>query len=119
MILDGHLEKTAKSNEDSSSTIFQEHQGGLTMSKVKIVITGKVQGVGFRYNTLMIAKNLGVYGRVWNNPDGTVSIQAQSDDQTLFNFQKRIREGNHWIRVNYLDVESDNFEDFHDFKIIN
>ncbi|MDR0300478.1 MAG: acylphosphatase [Streptococcaceae bacterium] len=88
------------------------------MTKVKITVAGTVQGVGFRYNTLKIAKHLGVFGRVWNNDDGTVGIFAQCDEQTLFNFQKRLREGNHWIRVNYLDVEAGDFEDFKDFKVI-
>ncbi|GAB2026557.1 acylphosphatase [Lactovum odontotermitis] len=87
------------------------------MQKVEIIISGNVQGVGFRYRTLMLAKELGVKGKVWNNDDGTVGILAQADMQTMYNFQKRLREGNRWIRVNYMDVQPASFPDFTDFSI--
>ncbi|MDR2977464.1 MAG: acylphosphatase [Streptococcaceae bacterium] len=87
------------------------------MQKVAIVVSGQVQGVGFRYHTLMLANELGVKGQVWNNNDGTVGILAQADSQTLLSFQKSLRSGSRWIRVNYMDVEPANFEDFKDFKI--
>jgi acylphosphatase len=87
------------------------------MQKVKIVVSGRVQGVGFRYHTLRLANELGVKGQVWNNDDGTVGILAQADSQVLLSFLKSLREGSRFIRVNYLDVESANFADFSDFKI--
>ena len=51
------------------------------MKKVRLIVSGRVQGVGFRYSTFTLAQSLGdIYGRVWNNDDGTVEILAQSDD---------------------------------------
>ena len=96
---------------------YDLYNTGGNMQKVKIIVSGRVQGVGFRYHTLMIAKSLGVKGQVWNNDDGTVGILAQADSQTLFDFQKRLHEGNQWIRVNYLDVQTANFADFSDFTV--
>ena len=49
------------------------------MQKVRLLVSGRVQGVGFRYSTYALALDIGdIYGRVWNNDDGTVEILAQS-----------------------------------------
>ena len=44
------------------------------MQKVRLLVSGRVQGVGFRYSTYALALDIGeIYGRVWNNDDGTPS----------------------------------------------
>ena len=53
---------------------------GAKMFKVKMIVSGRVQGVGFRYFVIISARELGILGRVWNNDDGTVGILAQTDD---------------------------------------
>ena len=51
------------------------------MQKVRLLVSGRVQGVGFRYSTYALALDIGeIYGRVWNNDDGTVEILAQSEN---------------------------------------
>lgn len=51
------------------------------MRKVKMIASGRVQGVGFRWSVQFLAVEIGdIYGRVWNNDDGTVTILAQSDN---------------------------------------
>lgn len=47
------------------------------------LITGKVQGVGFRYTTLYHAKNLKIVGTVCNLPNGQVEIFAQGTKEEL------------------------------------
>ena len=43
------------------------------MQKVRLLVSGRVQGVGFRYSTYTLALEIGdIYGRVWNNDNGTV-----------------------------------------------
>jgi acylphosphatase len=39
---------------------------------VRVIVGGRVQGVGFRYATMMRARSRGVSGHVRNLPDGTV-----------------------------------------------
>jgi len=48
---------------------------------IKIIIHGRVQGVGFRYWARQRIEELGITGEVWNNDDGTVGaeITAGSD----------------------------------------
>ncbi|MCK1238412.1 acylphosphatase [Streptococcus uberis] len=92
------------------------------MKKVRIIVSGKVQGVGFRYSTYALALEIGnIYGRVWNNDDGTVEILAQSQNSDkMAKFIQEIRKGpSKWTKVTYVDVKMDNFKDFHDFKMSN
>lgn len=92
------------------------------MKKVRIIVSGKVQGVGFRYSTYALALEIGnIYGRVWNNDDGTVEILAQSQNSDkMAKFIQEIRKGpSKWAKVTYVDVKMDNFKDFHDFKLSN
>lgn len=92
------------------------------MKKVRLIVSGRVQGVGFRYSTYALALELGdIYGRVWNNDDGTVEILAQSEDSAkIAKFIQEIRKGpSQWAKVTYVDVEIANFENFTDFRIAN
>lgn len=62
----------------------------------KIVFFGKVQGVGFRYQSCLLAKKLGLTGWVKNLSD-TVEMEAQGSQPQLdflvnfMNSRKRIR----------------------------
>lgn len=45
---------------------------------MKIKISGRVQGVGFRFWIRGKMRELGIEGEVWNNTDGTVEVEFQS-----------------------------------------
>ncbi|MDR1606293.1 MAG: acylphosphatase [Streptococcaceae bacterium] len=91
------------------------------MRKVKLKVTGRVQGVGFRYATFQLANQLGIKGNVKNEADGSVTIDAQSDDHLkLQKFIHDVRQSpSPFGRVDYLDVTLANFPDLDDFKILN
>ena len=92
------------------------------MKKLHLIVSGRVQGVGFRYGTMQIAQDLGgIFGRVWNNDDGTVEIYAQSSDSLkLAQFVQEIRKGpTPFSKVTYVDAHIGNFKDYHDFKMAN
>lgn len=92
------------------------------MRKVKMIASGRVQDVGFRWSVQFLAMDIGeIYGRVWNNEDGTVTILAQSDNsEKLSKFIHEIRKGpSRMSKVTYLDVTMAHFEDFTDFKMSN
>jgi len=64
------------------------------MGAVRIVVTGRVQGVGFRYFVTRRAGALGVRGEVWNCRDGGVEIVAEHEsDETLRDFADSMRDG--------------------------
>lgn len=45
--------------------------------RVSIIVTGRVQGVGFRYSARQKAIEMNLTGFVRNLPDGSVSIEAE------------------------------------------
>ena len=93
-----------------------------TMQKVRLLVSGRVQGVGFRYSTYALALDIGeIYGRVWNNDDGTVEILAQSDNPAkLAKFFQEVRKGpSKWSKVTYVDVTMANFSNYSDFRMAN
>lgn len=47
--------------------------------RAHIIFSGRVQGVGFRYNSYEIAMKLGLTGYVRNLQDGTVELEAQGE----------------------------------------
>ena len=62
-----------------------------------------------------------IYGRVWNNDNGTVEILAQSDKPAkLAKFIQEVRKGpSKWSNVTYVDVTMANFSNYSDFRIAN
>jgi acylphosphatase len=59
----------------------------------KYLISGRVQGVGFRFFTERWANQLGLAGYVKNCPDGTVEAYAIGDAAALKEFKARLAEG--------------------------
>jgi acylphosphatase len=60
-------------------------------------ISGRVQGVGFRYHVLDAARRHGVDGDVRNLPDGRVEMRASGRD--LDGFLAEVRQGPYGSRV--------------------
>ena len=90
------------------------------MRKVRMIASGRVQGVGFRWSVQFLAAEIeDIYGRVWNNEDGTVTILANSDSsEKLSQFIHEIRKGpSRAAKVSYLDVTLGSFEPFTDFQV--
>ena len=48
--------------------------------RVRVLISGRVQGVGFRYYTRQKAEEIGLTGWVQNLPDGRVEAEFQGDE---------------------------------------
>lgn len=61
------------------------------MKKVSIRVVGLVQGVGFRYSTKLVADQIGVYGIVRNESDGSVYIEANGEQEKIDKFIEKIR----------------------------
>jgi acylphosphatase len=61
--------------------------------KVEILVSGVVQGVGFRYFVYRQALELGVCGWVGNRPDGRVEVVAEGDEIQLKALIEEIKVG--------------------------
>lgn len=74
--------------------------------RIKIKVTGIVQGVGFRYFTQRSACSLGICGFVENLEDGSVVIEGEGDKERLEQFVRVINRGPQWAKVE--NIETDN-----------
>ena len=74
-------------------------------SRVHIIIYGRVQGVGFRFNTKIKAMMNSIKGWVKNNPDKTVEIIADGDKENLKNLISFCNKGPFMARVDDIKVE--------------
>jgi acylphosphatase len=54
--------------------------------QVYIVISGRVQGVGFRYFAMYKAEELDITGWVKNTPEGKLEIEASGELQNINTF---------------------------------
>lgn len=62
------------------------------MERVRIRVTGVVQGVGFRWWVQAQARELGLVGYAMNLPDGGVEILAQGPESGLARMLRRVIE---------------------------
>ncbi|MGB4589119.1 MAG: acylphosphatase [Clostridiaceae bacterium] len=69
------------------------------MKRYLIIFQGRVQGVGFRYYTYTVARELGLTGSVKNLMNGNVEVEIQGDDPKITLFLKAILKGNGFIKV--------------------
>ena len=59
---------------------------------VTAFFNGRVQGVGFRYQALQVAKEFDVSGFVKNLPDGRVQLDAEGSADEVRNFVIAVHE---------------------------
>lgn len=68
---------------------------------------GHVQGVGFRFQTISVAKGYEVTGTVQNLPDGRVFLYAEGEESEAIEFQKEVEsELQDYIRKTELKSDS-------------
>ena len=70
-----------------------------TLLARKYLVSGRVQGVGFRYFSERSAKSLGVCGYVRNLASGEVEVYAVGDERQLLELKNRLARGPHGARV--------------------
>ena len=73
--------------------------------RVHLHVSGKVQGVGFRYHTQSTATRLGVGGWVRNTQDGRVEIVVEGEEAIVEKFLAWCRQGPTSSKVDEVAVE--------------
>ena len=74
------------------------------MARAQVVITGKVQGVYFRWATEEEAVRLGVTGWVRNRPDGAVEAEFEGPRPAVEALVRWCHQGPPAARVKRVDV---------------
>ena len=75
------------------------------VTRFHAIVTGRVQGVGYRASAAHEGRRLGVSGWVRNRYDGTVEVDAQAEQPALDSFLVYLRHGPAGARVKSVDVE--------------
>lgn len=87
------------------------------MKAYRIIITGEVQGIGYRYFTRVAANRLGIFGWVRNCPDGSVEIHGEGDDASLSRFIEDVRKGPAELVLDTFTVTETPPDYFYGFEI--
>ena len=88
------------------------------VNSIRIIVSGKVQGVYFRKYTLQKARELGLTGEVMNLEDGAVSVQATGTTDQLNELIAFCRTGSPAAKVSHVGVETISFIKFTGFRIL-
>jgi acylphosphatase len=73
----------------------------------RFLISGRVQGVGFRWFAHDAATREGITGWVRNLPDGRVEALAEGEAEGIIRFERALRAGPRAARVERVDVASE------------
>ena len=83
----------------------------------RAVVSGSVQGVGFRFFAERAAREAGVTGWVRNRPDGTVETVAEGEEESVRRYLEKLRYGPAGGRVKDLIEEETPVAGFPSFEI--
>ena len=82
------------------------------------IVSGRVQGVGFRHHVRTEARRLGLVGDVRNLSDGRVEIRARGPREAIERLLASVRRGPRWARVDAIEDGALSTKDaFVDFTI--
>jgi len=71
--------------------------------RLRAVIRGEVQGVGYRWAVQRQAHQLGLTGYAENLPDGSVRVEAEGEPDRLDELEVLLHQGPHWAELDSVD----------------
>ena len=87
------------------------------MIRKTIHFSGDVQGVGFRYTALAIARDFAVTGYVKNLSDGRVKLEVEGEEAEIDRFVQRVRDQMAGYVRNVDSSNSPATGEFTDFRV--
>lgn len=91
----------------------------MSLAAARITISGRVQGVGFRYFVYQSARRRGLTGTVRNLVDGKVEVIVQGDRDLIEDLIVDLKAGPSPARVEEVDIGwLENMPNKVDFQII-
>ncbi len=97
-----------------------EYNDANRQSALDVVVSGRVQGVGYRFFCLRKANEYGICGWARNCPDGTVQVLAVGRDEAVKEFVAELGRGPTFGKVENIavnDVSETNTAVFSEFLI--
>ncbi len=86
--------------------------------RARVLISGRVQGVGFRSFSRRYANALMLVGAVKNLYDGCVEVIVEGEKKKVSQYIKLLKEGSPWSRVDNVSIKWQQYKgDFTSFTI--
>jgi acylphosphatase len=96
----------------------KQEASGTDLARLYAVVSGRVQGVGYRYYALDAAQELGLSGWVRNMTSSEVEIVAEGSRHDLMRFLIILERGPHHAVVKNIRVDwSEALDDLKGFRI--
>jgi acylphosphatase len=73
----------------------------------RFLVSGRVQGVGFRFFAETVAVREGVHGWVQNLPDGRVEAVVEGEASAVERFERALQHGPRGARVDNVRTEEE------------
>lgn len=90
-----------------------------SQKRIHLIVSGRVQGVGFRNSVYLKAQELGLKGWVRNLADGRVEITAEGQKENLQLFISWVARGPEAARVEKVETRPEKASgEFSSFQII-
>ncbi|HEV8601536.1 MAG TPA: acylphosphatase [Patescibacteria group bacterium] len=87
------------------------------MKHYDIKIHGDVHGVGYRFSAQAKARELDLVGFVRNEPDKTVYIEAEGEEENLKKFMEWCNEGPLYAKIKKIESSEGKVQNFNAFEI--
>ena len=76
----------------------------MSEKRYHLIVSGRVQGVLYRYTSKLRADKLDIFGWVQNREDGTVEIVCQGEDQKVDQFIQWCKRGPWLAKVKDIQI---------------
>jgi len=83
----------------------------------RAVVEGRVQGVGFRYWTVQVAREFDITGWVRNCPDYSVEIFAEGEGVALYDFFDAVQHSHPRAYISNFTVTAAQYQGFPSFDV--
>ena len=70
----------------------------------RLIISGRVQGCGFRRRICDMADQVGVAGWVWNNQNGSVTVEMQGTEEQIKKILELVENSSELIKIRKIDT---------------
>lgn len=87
------------------------------MKRVRMLVSGRVQGVFYRESTRRAARHHGVSGWVRNLSDGRVEAVLEGSEDDVQRVVEWARSGPRWADVDHLEVSEEDPEGLNGFEV--
>ena len=91
----------------------------LKFAKAHVIISGDVQGIGYRFHTRIKARNLGLKGWVRNLDSGEVEAVFEGDEDKVKEMIEWCKKGSSFAKVENVKVDFEKYTgEFESFDVI-